>query len=350
MRAFLLLFVLGIASCSRHVEIESHLDRLDEPVIGIVTITSPKKLREKDPSILGMIPSSYKKWIEQTGVRPIVIPHFLSKEKIKRLISQVNGILFIGGGPSLTRENGEPTGLMRKLEFIYKEGILQNELTGGNFPIWGTCLGFQAIMFAASDYKAKLSRVNTINEMKNLHIIPENYENSKFSEYVGPKASKFLENDVNTFFNNHFAFEVEQFKMEPTLNNEFKIIASYIKGGKEYVAIAEHRKYPILGVQFHPEKILYEHKQMLRISLTIRSSIVSQDMSRILFANSLKNKNHFHSQRELNHYLFHNFFSIKTAGIFETVYYFNTQYFDSDEDGQITDQTKHAGATKTLII
>lgn len=79
-----------------------YLDKISEPVIGILTIPLSKKLKKTvGEEYEAYVPSSYKKWVEQTGARPIVIPHFLSIEKIKKIMDQANGIVFPGGAPDL---------------------------------------------------------------------------------------------------------------------------------------------------------------------------------------------------------------------------------------------------------
>jgi gamma-glutamyl-gamma-aminobutyrate hydrolase PuuD len=70
-------------------------------VIGIITLQSPESITMEDPDIQGMIPSSYKKWVELTGARTIVIPHYLKNKHLKKLIGQVNGLVFPGGAPRL---------------------------------------------------------------------------------------------------------------------------------------------------------------------------------------------------------------------------------------------------------
>ncbi len=44
-----------------------------------------------------MIPSSYVKWIEQTGLKVIPIQYDLSKDKMQEILEQINGALITGG-------------------------------------------------------------------------------------------------------------------------------------------------------------------------------------------------------------------------------------------------------------
>lgn len=216
---------------------------------------------------------------------------------------------------------------MRKYAYIYRQGLEQNKLTGGHFPVWGTCLGFQAIVYAASNFKVKVKHPMTLNQMHRINFIQATFNQSKFSKYIPPRIAEYLQKDPTNYFNHHDGFTLKDFNADPLLSTQFNALAFYEKDKEQYVAIIEHKQYPIFGVQFHPEKILYEHKQRLRINLTLHSSIASQDMSRIIFAHSLQNRNRFRDQRVLNHFLFHNFSSLKTGGLFETVFLFSREYF-----------------------
>jgi gamma-glutamyl-gamma-aminobutyrate hydrolase PuuD len=86
-------------------------------VIGIVTLPTSSKLKENMGHLYeAYVPSSYKKWVEQTG--PVVIPHFLPRGQLRELINQIDGILFPGGAPALI-VNDKPTPFMKQWQFIY---------------------------------------------------------------------------------------------------------------------------------------------------------------------------------------------------------------------------------------
>lgn len=95
----------------------------------------------------------------------------------------------------------------------------------------------------------------------------------------------------------------------------------------EVVAAIQHRKYPIVGVQFHPEKILFEHKNVVNIQLTRNSARASQELSRIIFETALRNKNFFGSRAEQERLEFKNFYDKKSSTVFETLYFFKESEF-----------------------
>lgn len=79
--------------------------RIEDPVIGILTVpisdSIPKDILNKRPGLIGTTLSSYKKWVESTGARAVVIPHWADIIEIQKILKQVNGLLIPGGGKRL---------------------------------------------------------------------------------------------------------------------------------------------------------------------------------------------------------------------------------------------------------
>ena len=107
---------------------------------------------------------------------------------------------------------------------------------GKDIPLFGICLGHQAITVA---FGGKVDRANEIVHGKTSHIthtgsvifkgIPEKFEATRYHSLVALKSS---------------------------FPSEFKITAETENG---LIMALEHREYPIYGVQFHPESIVTEH-------------------------------------------------------------------------------------------
>ena len=68
---------------------KSRMANVEDPVIGILTQPlSPlfmKKFPNKDYK--GYVASSYVKWVELTGARAVVIPHFVDIKQIAELLT-----------------------------------------------------------------------------------------------------------------------------------------------------------------------------------------------------------------------------------------------------------------------
>lgn len=88
--------------------------------------------------------------------------------------------------------------------------------------------------------------------------------------------------------------------------------------------------YPFFGVQFHPEKSLYEWIRNRNISHTDNAITAAQYFANFLVNESRKNRNRFETARDENRHLIYNFLATFTAPINST---FEQSYlFESNAD------------------
>ena len=107
---------------------------------------------------------------------------------------------------------------------------------GESTPIFGICLGHQAITVA---FGGKVDRAN---------------------EIVHGKTSKITHSGSKIFIGIPESFEATRYHslvaMEGSFPKELKITAKTDNG---LIMALEHKEYPVFGVQFHPESIVTEH-------------------------------------------------------------------------------------------
>ena len=107
---------------------------------------------------------------------------------------------------------------------------------GYKIPIFGICLGHQAITVA---FGGKVSMAN---------------------EIVHGKTSTILQKGSAIFQDLPDAFEATRYHslvaMKDSFPVELRITAETVNG---LIMALEHKKYPVFGVQFHPESIVTEH-------------------------------------------------------------------------------------------
>lgn len=93
----------------------------------------------------------------------------------------------------------------------------------------------------------------------------------------------------------------------------------------EFISSIEHRHYPFYGVQFHPEKNLYEWVRNKNISHTAHAVTVSQYFAEY-FVNEARKSNHrFKDSKEEDQYVIYNFspqFTGAAGSAFEQCYMF----------------------------
>ena len=112
------------------------------PVIGLFAQEIARNVIPESIDGKAYISSAYVKYIETAGgdVAPILTEW--DDDEVREVFNSVNGILIPGGGASL--ENSK---FMHNVKLILKLAEDANN-TGDYFPVWGTCLGLEAMLVA----------------------------------------------------------------------------------------------------------------------------------------------------------------------------------------------------------
>ena len=153
--------------------------------------------------------------------------HIPAQTLIERLATMSNPVLMLSPGPGVPSEAGCMPELLTRLR--------------GKLPIIGICLGHQAIVEAYGGYVGQAGEI--------LHGKASSIEHDGQAMFAG------LTNPLPVARYHSLAADAA------TLPEELKITAATDDG--EVMAV-QHRKYPIYGVQFHPESILTpDGKRML---------------------------------------------------------------------------------------
>ena len=124
---------------------------------------------------------------------------------------------------------------MKKYKWIYEQALRLNT-PKNKFVIWGTCLGFEAILYAASNYQIETTEVDTLNQAQKIKWVKSAYKNSEFDQVIRKSVAKEMEEVPLAYFSHHWGFTTKDFYAVPQLKRDFKIVAFYKKKGKEIVA------------------------------------------------------------------------------------------------------------------
>jgi gamma-glutamyl hydrolase len=95
--------------------------------------------------------------------------------------------------------------------------------------------------------------------------------------------------------------------------------------GFEFISSIEHKKYPFFGIQFHPEKNLFEWVRNKNISHTPNAIIASQYFANFFVNETRKSLHHFKNSKDEDNYVIYNFdatFTGKKGSSFEQSYMF----------------------------
>ncbi len=169
-------------------------------------------------------------YVGELGAEVIVRRNHVSLEEVRRLEPEK---IIISPGPGVPEKAGVSVELIREL--------------GEDVPILGVCLGHQAIGVA---FGARVARARTLMHGKVSRITHD-----------GRRIYRGVENPFIATRYHSLAI------VEETLPPELVVTARSEDG---VVMGVRHRRYPIEGVQFHPESILTsEGKRIIRNFLEI---------------------------------------------------------------------------------
>eukprot|EP01083_Nonionella_stella_P307119 1078338_1 len=223
-----ILFILNIITCQS----------IDTPVIGVLTIPClPEDVEVLDCpywtelNTTSYIATSYVKWLEAGGARVVPILITDSLESVSKLVLQLNGVFLTGGIELLHSTSIYYNQVFNILETLRK---YHGENPLKSIPLWGTCLGFQAMIVATS--KTGPSIMSTgydHHEADNVHLIPYlDLMNQKIFGHTMPRlyqtVVKETLNESVAWFSHDYGFTPYNFLNDEYVNGNFSIIGTSI--------------------------------------------------------------------------------------------------------------------------
>mmetsp|Transcript_19062 Transcript_19062/g.37415 ORF Transcript_19062/g.37415 Transcript_19062/m.37415 type:complete len:344 (-) Transcript_19062:1794-2825(-) len=223
----------------------------DRPIIGVLS-------QPNDDGPGEYVAASYVKNLEMAGARVVPVRYTSSEKELRRIFESVNGLFFPGGSAYLS--HGHPYFDASEKLFHW---ALEANANGQVYPIWGTCLGFEQLAVLASGSNATVLDASGIFDSEDYSAPVTLTANAEDSELVGTMPARLRDAMIaeDITFNAHGqGVSPDVFAGNPALSGFFTNLATYVdKKGKPFVAMFEAKNnIPIYGVQFHPEKAIFE--------------------------------------------------------------------------------------------
>ncbi|KAF7214148.1 gamma-glutamyl hydrolase [Nothobranchius furzeri] len=287
------------------------VNRNDAPIIGVLA----QELRSSRTSQRAYIAASYVKFLEAAGARVVPVMINQAPEEYKKLFNSINGILLPGGGVNITS-----SGYERAAKFFYELAIEANKRED-YFPVWGTCLGFEQLIYLTSG-KNLLTNTETSGLALPLNFTKE-AKTSRIFQAFPAELMADLSSEPLTVNSHNWSLAVLTYNKNDELRKFYKVVSTNTDGNVEFVSTMEAYDYPIYGTQWHPEKNAFEWSRPYNphSPSAIRTTFY---MAEFLVSEARKNFHTFESKEEESKALIYNYNPIYTGttGYFEQMYIF----------------------------
>ncbi|XP_054446014.1 gamma-glutamyl hydrolase [Pteronotus mesoamericanus] len=293
----------------------SRASNTEKPIIGVLMQECSTKAMKN----LGKyyIAASYVKYLESAGARVVPVRPDLTNEEYEKLFQSINGVLFPGGSANI-RESG----YARAAKTFYNLAI-QSFDDGDYFPVWGTCLGFQELSYLASG-EYLLIHTNTDGIAMPLNFTGGVLQSRMFQNFPADLLQSLAKEPLTAHFHN-WSLSVKNFTMNKKLKEFFSVLTTNTADNIEFISTMEGYKYPVYGVQWHPEKPPYEWKELEGLSHAPNAVKAAFHFAEFFVSEARKNSHHFKSDVEEKEALIYQFHPVYSANIssFQQIYVFN---------------------------
>jgi len=303
-------------------------DTYKGPVIGILSQKTNGKMSRLGHSYIA---ASYVKYIEGAGAQVYPVLDSWSKEKLNETLHSLNGMLLPGGAQLFPNSK-----FYEASAYIYNWVVDRNK-NGVHFPLWGTCLGFEAILTVQANLTKDI-RFGCSAHMPNNLTIEDGAQDSRLLSNIDSKLYEAIQSEKIVYNAHSFCIDPDIItKEEEPLHSSFNLLATnWDAHGRKYIALVEHKKHPIYASQFHPEKNGFEWSVYVEVPHTHNAIFFMQYLANFLVGEAAQNENEFGDAKEWYSTNINNFSPVYTLSkinsTLESCYFFNDKRNDLDID------------------
>uniref|UniRef100_A0A7G3ACW2 folate gamma-glutamyl hydrolase n=1 Tax=Lutzomyia longipalpis TaxID=7200 RepID=A0A7G3ACW2_LUTLO len=324
MKLFLLATLLGIIWQSTEAAVVATVEN-ENPIIGILAQEMSYSLENRYPGMYkSFIAASYVKFVEGGGAR--VVPIWIDKprEYYEDIMMKINGILFPGGATWFNQTNG----YSEAAEHIYAIAVDLND-RGEYFPLWGTCLGFELLTYLSANSREHRAHCSSQKQPLPLDFMPD-FRSSRMFAKAPESIIEILANDPVTPNFHQFCVTQENLT-DYGIADQWRVMSDNKDwNGFTFLSTIEHTKYPFYGIQFHPEKNLYEWIYNNNISHTPEAILAAQYFAQFFVDETRRSDHGFANHSDENNHMIYNYESTFTGMLGSS--YEQCYLFDEDVD------------------
>jgi len=275
------------------------------------------------------------------------LPYRIGKERAyyESMMGQINGILLPGGAVFIDEADRQThpdltSDCVRSAEHIYQLAIERNQRArrqddaGGYFPVWGTCLGFQLLLVHAAEEPKIRTDCQPMRQAMPIKLT-EDYMKSKLFENLGDSAAREMENHPFACHQHRYCITKENLETCGLAKDWHPLATQKDSAGLEFITIVEHRRFPIFGCQFHPERAAFEQlitsNDLCHLAHSYSGIQLSQIFSSRFVDICRRNRNRFDSPKVKVRHLIWNWQPV-FSGQFEDSNWLQCYLFEKDVD------------------
>ncbi|KAB0796136.1 hypothetical protein PPYR_10197 [Photinus pyralis] len=274
------------------------------PIIGILSQeTYSVKHLFPDEDYHSFIAASYVKLLESAGARVVPIWIGQDEEYYRKVVECTNGMLFPGGATYFNQS----CGYAEAGQMIYDVALERNR-NGDYYPIWGICLGMELLIEVANGLGQREVREACLSKKVSLPLeFRKDIQSSRTFGSAPKEVIKILLNE-NVTYNYHQFCVTEKGLKEFGLEKDWVILSTNRDiNGLEFISSYESKHYPFYGVQFHPEKNMFEFKDSLNIPHSKNAVVVSQYLANEFVEETRRNSHSFNDWESEQKSLIYNY-------------------------------------------
>ncbi|KFQ20983.1 Gamma-glutamyl hydrolase, partial [Merops nubicus] len=263
------------------------------------------------------IAASYVKFLESAGARVVPIRLNLSDEEYDKIFHSINGVLFPGGGVDLKTSE-----YSRVAKIFYHKALEAND-RGDYFPVWGTCLGHEELTYLTSG-EVLLANTKTQGVALPLNFTSAAKDSRLFKNFPDDILHAFATEPLTANFH-MWSLSMENFTKNEKLHDFYNVLTTNRDGEMEFISTMEAYKYPIYGVQWHPEKSPFEWKISPGIPHSPSAVRAAYYIADFFVNEARKSQHRFPSEDEETRELIYNYTPIYTGTFssFQQTYFFD---------------------------
>eukprot|EP00775_Hariotina_reticulata_P009024 gene9024-9196_t len=231
-------------STSSSTDTEESLN--NRPIVGILTQAGLEedKFVPKDGTYIA---SSYIKFVESGGARVVPVLADMPADKLEGLLGRLNGFLIPGGAANLRPGHDFYDTAKRVLDYA-----LRVNDRGEHFPVLGICLGFETLMILTAGTHDIMKPYSSDGMAAQLYFTADVSKSRFFGTWDLDLVWDVMQSHSN-------GVSMKDFMQSRALSDFFMPLSlSLDKEGKVYISTVEAKNYPVLGLQWHPEKNTFE--------------------------------------------------------------------------------------------